>query len=69
MIFCNDKVRKLRRLEGLSMHQLGDKVGVAHTAIHRWESGFSEPRPSNLKKLAKALKVKISDLFENVQVQ
>ncbi|WP_345751391.1 helix-turn-helix domain-containing protein [Microbacterium rhizophilus] len=38
-----DLLAATRRLLGLSMRAMGERLGVAHTTIAAWEHGVSEP--------------------------
>jgi transcriptional regulator with XRE-family HTH domain len=44
--------------------ELADKSGVGRTTIIRLEGGDPNPHPSTVKKLARALKVKPPELWE-----
>jgi len=60
-----DKLRKQRRLAGLTQAELATLSGVGLATITRLEQGESrEPRVSTLKKLAQALEVEIRDIYE-----
>ena len=56
------KLRLLRTEAGLSQERLGEITGLDRTYISGIERGIRNPALKNIEKLAKALKVKISDL-------
>lgn len=61
------RIRSLRESEGLSLRALADRCGLSINAISRIERGESSPTVSSLHKLATALSLPITDLFETVQ--
>ncbi len=58
------KLVSLRDRGGLSQRALAKKARVGHITIARIESGAYDPRFSTLRRLAKALKVKVRDLID-----
>jgi transcriptional regulator with XRE-family HTH domain len=58
------KVRKLRQARGMTQEQLAEKTGVTREYIARLEAGRYDPSLSTIEKLAKALKVKASELLK-----
>ncbi len=59
-----DELKRLRRLRGLTQQELAERSGVSQYTITEIETGRREPRPSTLRKLARALDVEVSDFFE-----
>lgn len=57
------RLRDLRIRAALSQYDLADKSGVARTTIIRLEQGDPNVKPSTLRKLAAALKVKPAALI------
>ena len=47
------RLRDLRIEKGLSQQELGEIIGVTHTAISFWETGVNEPKISYLIALCK----------------
>lgn len=47
-----NKIRELREQNGLSMIELGVKIGVSDAAICKWENGNHEPKATYIVKLA-----------------
>ena len=60
-----DKILDLRKKNGLSQEQLGEKIDVTRQTISNWELGETQPNPEQLKLLSEALKVSIDDLLDN----
>ena len=58
------KLAKVRDKRGLSQRALAKLSDVGYVTIARIEMGTIDPRISTLKALAKALKVKISELVD-----
>jgi transcriptional regulator with XRE-family HTH domain len=56
------KLHDLRKDQGLSQEQLGFTAKVDRSYISEIENGLRNPSLQTLEKLAKALKVKLSDL-------
>ena len=58
------KLRELRTEAGLSQERLGEITGLDRTYISGIERGVRNPALKNMEKLAKALKVRVSDLTD-----
>ena len=56
-------LKQLRKDKGLTQAKLGEAVGVDARSIRRWERGDRWPEPENIQALAKALGVRVRDLF------
>ena len=54
----------LRRKQGLSQRALAQLSKVTNVTIARIESGVYDPRLSTLRRLAKALNVRVADLID-----
>lgn len=53
-----DKIHTLRIEAGLTLQELGDKVGVGASTVRKWETGYIETvRSDKIQKLADALGV------------
>jgi transcriptional regulator with XRE-family HTH domain len=59
-----ERIRTLRRAAGLSQIQLGERVGVDHKTISRWENAVHAPDLNDLLLLADALDVPLADLVQ-----
>lgn len=64
-MLLGEKILELRKKNGLSQEQLGDKVNVTRQTISNWELGETSPNPEQLKLLSKALNISIDDLLDN----
>lgn len=60
-----ENILKLRKQQGLSQEQLGERVGVTRQTISNWELEETAPNPEQLKLLSKALIVSIDELLDN----
>ena len=58
------RLKKIRAQRGLTQEGLADKAGVSRQYLSRLETGRHDPSLSTLVKLAKALRVKVTDLLE-----
>lgn len=54
-----------RTRRGLTLKQLEAKTGISKTTLNTIENGLTSPTLWQLETIAKALNVKISDLFES----
>ncbi len=57
------RIRKYRRERKMSQEELADRVGLHYTTISRIERGISNSPVQTVEKIAKVLKIKMSDLF------
>ena len=60
------KVRQLRKEAGLSQEKLGELTELDRTYISGIERGMRNPSLRNIEKLAKALKVKVSNIISDI---
>lgn len=60
-----DKILKLRKKQGLSQEQLGEKINVTRQTISNWELNETAPNPEQLKLLSKSLNISIDELLDN----
>lgn len=58
------RIRKYRHDAGLTQEDLAEKVGVSRVYIGYVEQGRNTPSLEILGKIAKALKVRLSDIIE-----
>jgi transcriptional regulator with XRE-family HTH domain len=58
------KLKKLRTAKGLTQEALAKKAGISRAYLARLEMGRHDPHLSRLRKLAKVLGVKISELVD-----
>jgi transcriptional regulator with XRE-family HTH domain len=62
------RVRELREEAVLTVHELAELSDVSEDAISKLENGRRRPRPSTLRKLARALDVDPRELRPRPQV-
>ena len=60
-----ENIFNLRKKQGFSQEQLGEKINVTRQTISNWELGETQPNPEQLKLLSKELKVSIDKLLDN----
>lgn len=59
-----DLIKREREAAGLTQEQLGEKIGVTGVTIMRYEKNQREPRLEQLRKIAVALDVTVSDFVD-----
>ncbi len=64
-----DRIRQARLAAGLTLGALGEKVGVSHTAIQKYEKGLLTPSSSQLLKLARACGIRTEYFFRTHSVE
>jgi transcriptional regulator with XRE-family HTH domain len=64
VVYVGDRLKNLRTLNALTQAELAERARLTTAAVARIEGGEVEPRPSTLRKLAKALSVQPRDLIE-----
>jgi transcriptional regulator with XRE-family HTH domain len=62
-VFVPALLRRYRTQQALSQEELAEKAGLVRSTVLKLESGRAKPRPSTIRKLAKALGVKPADLM------
>ena len=58
-------ILNLRKKNGLSQEQLGEKIDVTRQTISNWELDITSPNPEQLKLLSKTLNTSIDELIGN----
>ena len=58
------RVKAIREQKGLSIRALAAKAKMSFTYLSNVENGKADPSLSTLKRIAKALKVKVADLLD-----
>lgn len=56
-------IRKERKRQGLTMEQLGKKIGISGSLVGRYERGEENPKIETVERFANALGVLIPDLY------
>ena len=60
-----DKLSILRKKEGLSQEELGEKLGVTRQTVSKWELGQSKPDTDKLMEISKLLNVDFNVLADD----
>src|SRR5215208_3994895 len=58
-----DRLAELRERRALTLRELAEMSGVAADTINQIELGHRKPRPSTLRKLARALEVTVEEFY------
>ncbi len=58
-----EKIRKIRKENGLTQKQLGEKLGVSYQMIAQYENGKRNPKINTVISIASALNVEMFDLM------
>lgn len=56
---------KVRTQKGYTLERLEQKCGIGKSTLHRIEVGETSPTMDSMEKIARAMKVKITDLFDS----
>ena len=64
----SDRIHHARLAARLTLHELGQRVGVSHTAIQKYEKGRITPSSTQLLKLAQACGVRTEYFFRTHRV-
>ncbi|MRJ40804.1 MULTISPECIES: XRE family transcriptional regulator [Idiomarina] len=62
-----ERIRRRRKLLGLSQKKLANLLGVTYGNISHWEIGITNPKPSNLSTLAKTLDTTVEWLLDGTE--
>ncbi|HCT45404.1 MAG: hypothetical protein CMJ35_03675 [Phycisphaerae bacterium] len=57
------KLRQIRHSKGFTQELLAERVGVSAQTIHRFETGRSSPKLSDLVKISRVLGIRLVDLL------
>lgn len=63
------KLKEIRKNEGLSQEQLAEKIGVSRQAITKWETGKGMPDIENMIILAELFKTSLDELVSHAMPQ
>lgn len=63
------RIIQLRNQKGWTQEQLGEKTGLAASYLSRIENRHIEPRPNTLRRIALALGVPVSEVFQERPAQ
>lgn len=61
----SEKLKEIRRNEGLSQEQLAEKIGVSRQAITKWETGKGLPDVENMVIIAEIFKTTLDELLRD----
>lgn len=61
----SENLKRLRTQKGLSQQKLAKLSGVSQTAIYHWEKGIRTPKIGQVRNIAIALGVSISELIDD----
>lgn len=59
-------IEKVRKNKGLTYRRLSELSGIPKSTLRDLERGVYSPRLEQLEKIAKAIHVRITDLFDSV---
>lgn len=57
------RIKLARKEKGLTQEELAERLDIHETTLSRIETGVSNPSVQTLNKIAKALKIPLSELF------
>ena len=60
-------LKELRKKQGMTQTELGNKIGVTKSTVSMYESGMHEPDLGTLKKIAETLGVSLDVLLDRKQ--
>lgn len=58
-----EQLKMLRKRKGMKQVELAEGLEVSIDTVRRWEAGSYEPRVSDLRNLARVLRVSVSELI------
>lgn len=61
----NEKLIQLRKKNGLSQEELGDKIQVARQTISKWELGETTPEMDKLIKISNLFDISLDELIKD----
>ena len=61
----SEKLKEIRKKEGISQEQLAEKIGVTRQAITKWETGKGLPDVENMAIIAEIFKTTIDELLRD----
>ena len=66
-IHVGRRVRHCRWMQGMTLQQLGDKVGITFQQIHKYETGANRISASRMWGIAAALDVPVTFFFDGLE--
>lgn len=64
-----EKLKEIRKNEGLSQEQLAEKIGVSRQAITKWETGKGLPDVENMVIIAEIFKTTLDELLRDSAIK
>lgn len=64
MLFYNELFKKIRESKGMTLEEIGQKVGVTKQTVQKWEAGIAKPRPGKVYAMAKVFGVSAVDISD-----
>ena len=64
----NEKLIKLRKEQGLSQEELGEKLNVTRQTVSKWELGETTPEMSKLLEMANVFGVSVDELTNDTEI-
>jgi transcriptional regulator with XRE-family HTH domain len=68
-IIIGKKIRELRTISGISRDTLAKKMDITVQQLQKYEVGGNRISASNLYKIAKILKIPITEFFEDTKIE
>ena len=65
----SEKLKEIRKKEGLSQEQLAEKIGVSRQAITKWETGKGLPDVENMVIIGEIFKITLDELLRDSVVK
>ncbi len=62
-----DKIRRARLRKGITQNKIAEKIGISQPTYAQWENGKRKPKLETLKKIADALEVPVSTLYDDYE--
>ena len=63
------RVKELRKSKGITQEQIAELINLEPPNVSKMENGMHFPQPEKIEKIAKALDVEISELFDFNHIQ
>lgn len=61
----SERIKANRKSKGLTQARFAENLGVSEMTVRRWESGKRSPRMEEMRKIAAALSIPLSELTED----
>lgn len=65
----SEKLKRIRKSEGLSQEQLAEKIGVSRQAVTKWETGKGVPDVANMVIIAEIFKTTLDELLRDSAIK